>query len=43
MLSIPEGDWNQAFRIEIKKISPTTLYFKFMDSTTSSNEIVKNV
>lgn len=43
MLSIPEEDWNQAFRIEVKKISPTTLYFKFMDSTTSSNEIVKNV
>ena len=43
MLSIPEGDWNQAFRIEVKKISPTTLYFKFMDSTSSSNEVVKNV
>lgn len=43
MLSIPEDNWNQAFRIEVKKISPTTLYFKFMDSTTSSNEIVKNV
>ena len=40
---IPEGDWNQAFRIEVKKISPTTLYFKFMDSTSSSNEVVKNV
>jgi hypothetical protein len=43
ILSIPEEDWNSFYRIEIKQLAQNVLFFKFLNSTGSTNEIVKNV
>lgn len=43
MVSLPEEEWTAPVRVEISQLTPVALIFRFMDSTTTVNEVVKNV